>query len=171
LAKDAGLRPELANATICRLNSGVYRVDLSAIVNSSYSNGEVSTKPGQLQGDQYAALALDVAHGQGLLGALATFWYLTIAEIADPVIPELGQPSQTARNLFSGKVSMDLARLHMTLTDNDRTGVPNLLSANDIRGYHEAYFASQGIPRRTFGGSFPGLRGWNGWYSGCETAP
>ena len=46
---DAAVRPDRANATICRLNSGVYRTVLSAIVNSSCYNGEVSTKPGQLQ--------------------------------------------------------------------------------------------------------------------------
>ena len=44
----AGVRPDRANPTICSLNSGVYRTVLSAIVNSSFSNGEVSTKPGQL---------------------------------------------------------------------------------------------------------------------------
>ncbi|MBM4230905.1 MAG: hypothetical protein FJ184_09175 [Gammaproteobacteria bacterium] len=42
-------RPDRASATICRLNSAVYRTVLSAIVNSSCYNGEVSTKPGQLQ--------------------------------------------------------------------------------------------------------------------------
>jgi hypothetical protein len=46
---DAAVRPDRANATICRLNSGVYRTVLSAIVNSSCYNGEVSAKPGQLQ--------------------------------------------------------------------------------------------------------------------------
>ena len=40
---DAAVRPDRANATICRLNSGVYRTVLSAIVNSSCYNGEVST--------------------------------------------------------------------------------------------------------------------------------
>jgi hypothetical protein len=48
LDSEAAVRPDRAKATICRLNSGVYRIDLSAIVNSSISNGEVSTKPGQL---------------------------------------------------------------------------------------------------------------------------
>src|SRR5690606_19429243 len=48
LAREAGLRPAWASATICCLNSGAYRVDLFAIVNSSISNGEVSTETGQL---------------------------------------------------------------------------------------------------------------------------
>jgi hypothetical protein len=51
LDSEAGVRPDRANATICCLNSGVYRTVLSAIVNSSCYNGEVSTKPGQLQSD------------------------------------------------------------------------------------------------------------------------
>src|SRR5690606_22636000 len=49
LDSDAGVRPVPTNATICRLNSGAYRTVLSAMVNSSKSNDEVSTKPGQLQ--------------------------------------------------------------------------------------------------------------------------
>src|SRR5690606_10593944 len=48
LDRDAAVRPDRASATICRLNSGVYRTVLSAIVNSSCYNGEVSTKAGQL---------------------------------------------------------------------------------------------------------------------------
>ena len=48
LDSDAAVRPERANATICRLNYGIYRTVLSTIVNSSCYNGEVSTKPGQL---------------------------------------------------------------------------------------------------------------------------
>src|SRR5690606_13660548 len=49
LDSDAGVRPVPTNATICRLNSGAYRTVLSAMVNSSKSNDEVPTKPGQLQ--------------------------------------------------------------------------------------------------------------------------
>src|SRR5450631_1237385 len=45
---DAGLRPLRAKSTICRLNSGVYLTLLVAISNTSISNHEVSTKPGQL---------------------------------------------------------------------------------------------------------------------------
>jgi hypothetical protein len=48
LDSEAAVRPDRAKATICRLNSGVYRTVLSAIVNSSCYNGEVSTEPGQL---------------------------------------------------------------------------------------------------------------------------
>jgi hypothetical protein len=48
-ARDAGVRPVRASSTICRLNSGVYRTDLSAIVNASKTNLGVSTKPGQVQ--------------------------------------------------------------------------------------------------------------------------
>jgi hypothetical protein len=46
---DAGVRPLRTKLTICRLNSGVYRVVLLAILNTSKSNDEVSTKPGQVQ--------------------------------------------------------------------------------------------------------------------------
>src|SRR5579871_2134741 len=49
LESDAGVRPERTRSTICRLNSGVYRTDLSAIVDSSKTNHEVSTKAGQVQ--------------------------------------------------------------------------------------------------------------------------
>jgi hypothetical protein len=48
-AKDAGVRPERTKSTICRLNSGVYRTALFAIVDASKTNHEVSTKPGQVQ--------------------------------------------------------------------------------------------------------------------------
>jgi hypothetical protein len=44
-----GVRPVRASSTICRLNSGVYRTELSAIVNASKTNLGVSTKPGQVQ--------------------------------------------------------------------------------------------------------------------------
>ena len=47
--RSAGLRPLRTKSTICRLNSGVYRTLFSAIVNTSISYVEVSTKPGQLQ--------------------------------------------------------------------------------------------------------------------------
>jgi hypothetical protein len=46
--KDAGVRPERTKSTICRLNSGVYRTALLAIVNSFNQNIEVSTKAGQV---------------------------------------------------------------------------------------------------------------------------
>src|SRR5690606_27219733 len=55
LDSDAGVRPVPTNATICRLNSGAYRTVLSAMVNSSKSNDEVSTKPGQLHSSQGVA--------------------------------------------------------------------------------------------------------------------
>ena len=47
-AKDAGVRPERTRSTICRLNSGVYRTALLAIVNSFNPIIEVSTEPGQV---------------------------------------------------------------------------------------------------------------------------
>jgi hypothetical protein len=48
-AKDAGVRPERTRSTICRLNSGVYRTALLAIVNSFNPIIEVSTETGQVQ--------------------------------------------------------------------------------------------------------------------------
>src|SRR5580658_2489560 len=48
-ARDAALRPERTKSTICRLNSGVYRIVLTAMKNTSESNVEVSTKAGQVQ--------------------------------------------------------------------------------------------------------------------------
>ena len=73
-----GRRPELlgqrcrasartrARPTICRLNSGVYRTVFSAIVNSSISNVEVSTKPGQLQLDERALIYVLLESALGL---------------------------------------------------------------------------------------------------------
>lgn len=60
-ASDAGVHPVRASSTICRLNSGVYRTDLSAIVNASKTNLGVSTKPGQvhLRHEQHSALHAD----------------------------------------------------------------------------------------------------------------
>ncbi len=55
---DAAVRPDRANATICPLNFGVYRTVLSAIVTSICYNGEVSTRPDQLQ---YAVLLVLLA--------------------------------------------------------------------------------------------------------------
>src|SRR3984957_15667537 len=46
---DPAVLPPRTRSTICRLNSGVYRTVLLAISNTSISNHEVSTKPGQLQ--------------------------------------------------------------------------------------------------------------------------
>ena len=48
------------NATNCRLNSGVNRVVLSAMVNSSKSNVQVSTEPGQLQALMAVAMERNV---------------------------------------------------------------------------------------------------------------
>src|SRR5712671_649385 len=47
--KDLAVLPLCAKSTICRLNSGVYRTLLAAMLNTSITNSGVSTKPGQLQ--------------------------------------------------------------------------------------------------------------------------
>lgn len=48
-ANEAGVCPVRTRSTICRLNSGVYRTDFSATVNSSKTNVGVSTKAAQVQ--------------------------------------------------------------------------------------------------------------------------
>lgn len=65
-ASDAGARPQRASSTISRLNSGVSRTDLSAIVNASKTNLGVYTNPGQVQLGPYDSTGLfraDAAKG------------------------------------------------------------------------------------------------------------
>lgn len=63
-ANEAGVRPARTRSTICRLNSGVYRIALSAIVNSSVPNVEVSTETGQLHTGFSRKQSLTIAIGR-----------------------------------------------------------------------------------------------------------
>src|SRR5690606_17136304 len=89
LDRDAAVRPDRASATICRLNSGVYRTVLSAIVNSSCYNGEVSTKAGQL----HTLVAVNV------VGATLN---IVLTRLAIPTLPSSSLRAGTRFPTFGG---------------------------------------------------------------------
>ena len=158
-------RPQSQKPSVCR------SVPTSAAERTALSRGDVDAYYNSrlARGDQYAALALDVVHGRGFMGNAARVWMAGASALSHD-LNDINQVNQPLLDLMSGQVSLDLARAHMGATDADRAGVPNLLSANDIRNYHEDYFASRGLPRSTFGGNWPSNSSAY-WYQGCETSP
>jgi len=118
------------------------------------------------RGDGYASLALDVVRNQGALGSLANFWLfrnvvLNLSEEQKKKLMNGGSYSDFVR-----RVNIALASLHAENVDSDFSGIYGLLSSSQIRKYHENYFETLGLPKRTFGGSW--FFGIDLWCTGCD---
>ncbi|MEJ2046097.1 MAG: RHS repeat-associated core domain-containing protein, partial [Reinekea sp.] len=87
------------------------------------------------------------------------------------------------------EIGLNLAMAHANAVDLDQRGVPNLLSPNQVAGYHHEVFGRYGIPKEIFGGTLevplivvPSTGGWDHpifspnsysvfWCSNCDSTP